>query len=292
MILLPQRLFGLPQVTTLLRDGNRCVLEKYLTESVLAKEGYISNHVISLVLEGTQIIRPYEGANVSIKAGELAFLPRGLYHITDLLTEKRSFRSCLFYFDDALIQTFLTQLNLQYHAETNYPEQWHFGQLPSMRLFVHALRQIYQEQTLQGGKLLEIKLLELLHLLHHLSPQTAFSNFLYHLLLPQKRHIKQFMEHNFDKPLKVEDYAYLTGRSISTFRRDFKAQFKTTPQKWLQEQRIKKALDLLEKEKMTVTHLAFEVGYENVSYFIKAFKRYVGTSPKQYSLAQQRNRVL
>ena len=40
------------------------------------------------------------------------------------------------------------------------------------------------------------------------------------------------MEKNFDKPLKIEDYAYLTGRSLSTFRRDFKSYFEITPQKW------------------------------------------------------------
>ena len=38
------------------------------------------------------------------------------------------------------------------------------------------------------------------------------------------------MERNFDKPLTIEDYAYLTGRSESTFRREFKIKYGVYPQ--------------------------------------------------------------
>ncbi len=40
--------------------------------------------------------------------------------------------------------------------------------------------------------------------------------------------------------IPLEKFATLTGRSISTFKRDFQAIFKETPNKWL----IKKRLDL------------------------------------------------
>lgn len=109
-----------------------------------------------------------------------------------------------------------------------------------------------------------MKILELFHLLNHLVPEKEFTEFLFQLTLPKKRNIKTFVEHNFDKPLNIEDYAYLTGRSVSTFRRDFKAQFKTTPKKWLKEKRIEKAVHLLHNQEISVTQLAYEVGYENI----------------------------
>ena len=96
------------------------------------------------------------------------------------------------------------------------------------------------------------------------------------------------MKANYDKPLKIEDYAYLTGRSESSFRRDFKAQFDTTPQKWLKSQRLEKALQILHEKDISVTQLAYETGYENISYFIKAFKDEYGLSPKQYALNMDR----
>jgi len=97
------------------------------------------------------------------------------------------------------------------------------------------------------------------------------------------------METNFDKPLKIEDYAYLTGRSLSTFRRDFKAYYDSTPQKWLKEKRLDKAIHILTKKEISVTQLAYQVGYENISYFIKEFKSKFGLSPKQYLLSKHKN---
>jgi len=107
--------------------------------------------------------------------------------------------------------------------------------------------------------------------------------------IPQKRNIKTFMEQNYQKALKVEDYAYLTGRSMSSFRRDFKAYFDMTPQKWLIGKRINQAQSILDQREVNVTDLAEEVGYENVSYFIKEFKAQVGLTPKQYMLSLRKN---
>lgn len=100
------------------------------------------------------------------------------------------------------------------------------------------------------------------------------------------------MKQNFEKPLKVEDYAYLTGRSVSSFRRDFKASFNLTPQKWIKQQRMDKAVQLIQQGSDNVTQLAFAVGYENISYFIQAFKTHTGSSPKQYILDVNRNQLL
>ena len=79
MILIPQRLFEDERVATILRDGNVCILSKTLTEPIVNREGYISNHVISVLLEGQQQIRTYDGNLITINAGEIVFAPRGVY---------------------------------------------------------------------------------------------------------------------------------------------------------------------------------------------------------------------
>jgi AraC-like DNA-binding protein len=61
------------------------------------------------------------------------------------------------------------------------------------------------------------------------------------------------MEKNYDKPLKMEDYAYLTGRSLSTFRRDFKAYYDLTPRQWIKEKRLEKAVQLFQEKEKSVT---------------------------------------
>jgi len=291
MILIPQRLFGSKGVRTILRDGNVCILEKQLNKAVTEREGYISNHVISILLSGEQRIQTYDEQTIRVQANEVLFIPRGLYYVTDLLPEDGPFRSLLFYFDDAIIQEFLSTSRVSKVARKNVPDHLKFGIVPSLSFFAESLIQIYQTNRLTNKNFLSLKILELLHLLNGMAQEQQFANYLFQLTLPQKRNIKAFMENNFDKPLKVEDYAYLTGRSVSTFRRDFKSFYDRTPQQWLKEKRMDKALDLLGEKEWTVTDLAYEVGYENISYFIKEFKRKVGISPKQYILSQHRNNL-
>ncbi len=290
MIVLPQRLFDSPAVTTILRDGNVCILTKELKEAIVNREGYISNHVVSMVLEGEQRIQTYEDELIRVKAGELLFIPRGMYYVTDLLPKTGHFRSILFYFDEDIIQDFLASSKVSSFSSDQLPDYLKLEQSSTIQLFVDALIAVYQDHQLQNKAFLKVKLLELLHLLNSQVPNQDFANFLFRLTLPKKRNIKSFMSSNFDKPLKIEDYAYLTGRSISSFRRDFKNYFNTTPQKWIKTKRLEKAVALLQQKEMSVTDLAFEVGYENISYFIKEFKQEVGLSPKQYILSHRQDK--
>lgn len=291
MILIPQKLFNSPQVTTILRDGNVCILSKELLKPLIKREGYISNHVISMVLEGEQVIKTYDEEIIRVKKNEVLFIPRGMYYITDLLPDQGAFKSLLFYFDDSIIEQFLATSRVTEISNKSVPDHLKFGVVPRLELFAESLLQIYQDRQLRNKNFLDLKILEMLYLLNDLAKEQEFANFLFRLTLPKKRNIKAFMENNFDKPLKIEDYAYLTGRSVSTFRRDFKSFYQTTPQKWLKEKRLVKALTILSKKEISVTELAYEVGYENISYFIKEFKNKVGQSPKQYILSLNRNQL-
>ncbi len=291
MIVIPQRLFDDPQVTTILRDGNTCVLKKELNRSLEKREGYISNHVISILLSGEQHIKTYDEELITVRAKEVLFIPRGMYHITDLVPAKGKFKSLLFYFNDPVIHQFLATVKVTEISKTGVPGYLKLGAVPGLDLFAESFLQLYQTQQLRDKQFLDLKILELLHLLNSLVKEQDFANFLFRLTLPQKRNIKTFMENNFDKPLKIEDYAYLTGRSQSTFRRDFKAFYDMSPQKWLKEKRLDKALSILDQKEISVTSLAYAVGYENISYFIKEFKGRVGVSPKQYILSKHRNNL-
>jgi len=272
MILIPQRLFDSTDVNVILRNGNTCILEKKLSNSILGREGYISNHVISILLSGKQQIKTYEEKLITPQEGH--------------------FHSLLFYFGDDVIHEFLSNVSVSMVNKTSVPEYLKLGSVPTIQQFSKSLIEIYQKENLKNKTLLNLKVLELLHLINNLVTEKDFTEFLFQLTLPKKRNIKTFIETNFCKSLTVEDFAYLTGRSVSTFRRDFKNQFDTTPKKWLKEKRIEKAIQLLDTQKLTVTQLAFEVGYENISYFIKEFKGQVGLTPKQYLLHQNRNKLM
>jgi transcriptional regulator GlxA family with amidase domain len=128
------------------------------------------------------------------------------------------------------------------------------------------------------------KLLELLHLIALTERGKKFVSHLFAVKNRERRNIKKFMEENFEKPLDVEDYAYLTGRSVSTFRRDFMSRFGISPKKWLIDQRLAKASELLKKTSESISEIALKSGYEDTPHFIKAFQKKFETSPKQYQI--------
>ena len=87
------------------------------------------------------------------------------------------------------------------------------------------------------------------------------------------------MEEHFMYNLPLEKFAFLTGRSLTTFKSDFKKIFKQTPGKWLTEKRLHLAHHKLTAGKQKITEVYHAVGFENLSHVSFAFKKAFGYSP-------------
>ena len=66
------------------------------------------------------------------------------------------------------------------------------------------------------------------------------------------------MDDNFCFNLKMEEFAKITARSLSAFKRDFMRVYGTTPGKWLMEKRLNNAFHLLTNMGKTVSELLFK----------------------------------
>jgi AraC family transcriptional regulator, exoenzyme S synthesis regulatory protein ExsA len=105
---------------------------------------------------------------------------------------------------------------------------------------------------------------------------------------PGKIELASYMEKNFMFNMPMDKFGYLTGRSLTTFKRDFKKIFNTTPQKWLTQKRLELAhYQFVEKSKKPID-VCYEVGFENLSHFSYAFKKHFGYAPTE--LLEQRVR--
>ena len=89
------------------------------------------------------------------------------------------------------------------------------------------------------------------------------------------------MRQTADLNLSVADYAQLSGRSVSSFQRDFKRAFGVAPGSWLREARLLKGHDLVINSATSISDIAHMVGYADTSHFIKAFRSKHGQTPKQ-----------
>lgn len=96
---------------------------------------------------------------------------------------------------------------------------------------------------------------------------------------PWKIDLLEFMEENYMYDLSMEEFAAFTGRSLSTFKRDFKKVSDLSPQKWLIRRRLEAAYELLKEDGMRVSDVYVDVGFKNMSHFSLAFKKQYGFSP-------------
>jgi AraC family transcriptional regulator, exoenzyme S synthesis regulatory protein ExsA len=103
---------------------------------------------------------------------------------------------------------------------------------------------------------------------------------------PGKIDLAKFMESHFMFNLPLEKFGYLTGRSLSTFNRDFRKTFNVTPQKWLTKKRLELAHYQLTEHAKKPVDVYLEVGFEDLSHFSFAFKKHFGYIPTMLSRRQ------
>ena len=87
---------------------------------------------------------------------------------------------------------------------------------------------------------------------------------------------------NYSYPITVEDIAAYVGISRSHLFRSFQNYMRKSPKEYLTEYRIKQACHLLKETGLSVSAIAYSVGFENNLYFSKAFKKQKGMSPSEY----------
>ncbi len=92
-----------------------------------------------------------------------------------------------------------------------------------------------------------------------------------------------WLQNNINKnPFHLSDLSELLGMSERNFSRRFKFATGLTPLQYLQSQRHLEAQDLLKNSNLSIGEIAYRVGYQDLSYFSKRFKKFNGTTPRQW----------
>jgi len=130
-----------------------------------------------------------------------------------------------------------------------------------------------------SSKISELKTQEGIELLLQIDP--LFKNFLFDFREPYKIDLEHFIQSNYHYNVPLNTFARLTGRSLSTFKRDFAKIFQSTPERWIQRKRLEMAHYLIGQKKKQPVDVYLEVGFENLSHCSFAFKKLFGYSPSE-----------
>jgi AraC-like DNA-binding protein len=152
-----------------------------------------------------------------------------------------------------------------------------FPQSPLLKSLFASLLPYLELAYRLPDKLMAVKIAEVIEILRSLDEHS--DGVLADFSEPGKINLAEFMEANYMFNMPLAKFSSLTGRSLTTFKRDFKKAFQTSPQRWLTQKRLALAHYQLQEKRRKPVEFYLEVGFENLAHFSYAFKKHFGYSP-------------
>jgi AraC family transcriptional regulator, L-rhamnose operon transcriptional activator RhaR len=90
------------------------------------------------------------------------------------------------------------------------------------------------------------------------------------------------LEANFQEPIELDRLAEIAHMSKRNFMRSFQAAMGNSPIAHLIQLRVNRAASLLRRPQLSVTDIAFQVGFGDSNYFTRQFRRLLGVTPTEY----------
>jgi AraC-like DNA-binding protein/quercetin dioxygenase-like cupin family protein len=100
--------------------------------------------------------------------------------------------------------------------------------------------------------------------------------------LAKLKGVLSFIRTNYDKPITLSEMSAVASMSPKGFCNFFKTMTMKTPVDYLVSYRVEKAARKLLSTDMSVTEVAYATGFNDLSYFIKTFKKLKGSTPTSY----------
>ena len=148
---------------------------------------------------------------------------------------------------------------------------------PDIKSLFESITPYFESKDAPSEELLKLKMIEGLYLLLNTDRNLYAS--LFDFTEPWKIDILEYMNDNYMSDLSMNEMASDTGRSLATFKRDFKKISDLSPRKWLIKRRLEAAHELITTQRKRVSDVCFEVGFKNLSHFSKIYKETFGFSP-------------
>lgn len=218
---------------------------------------------------------------IHVRKGECVFIPRD-HHITMFKKTYNGERYCGIFlmFTRSFLREMYGKLSIGRIHERSRKLDNGVIKLPKTvelaNLFA-SMSPYLDPEVRPRDSFMELKLQEALMAL--LAIDERFVPTLFDFNEPWKIDILDFMDQNYMCDLSIEDIAHYTGRSLATFKRDFKKISDLTPEKWLIKRRLERAYELMKTGKKKVVEVYAEVGFRNPSHFSTAFKKEFGMAP-------------
>jgi len=264
--------------------NNKCAIEKILIKTPVRLDTVFQDEACFTYLKEGEMSCTSPTDNVSIQAEESVLLRCGNYLSNAI--QKYPAKTCEVFavhlYPDILKELYKNEFPTFIKDDPHKPYIRKIDKQDVIAHFIQSLDFYFENPSLVTDDLLKLKIKELILLLLQTDNAGNIVTLFSHLFNPRQAGLFEIVEAHVYSSISIVELARLTGRSLSTFKRDFETQFNDTPANFIKEKKLEKALELLQSTELSVSEICYEVGFQDTSHFTKTFKKKYHQSPSEY----------
>ena len=235
------------------------------------------DHIIVFIYSG-EMTMTYGKSTLTFGAGDTVLVAKNqLTRVVKYPVKGEPFKAVSMLLPEEELRKFYQARSVLEDWNENVAKQRPLNAHPLLEGFFEALFSYFEKQDELPVSLVSIKIQEVLTIIDEVDKRA--SSILGTFSEIGRIDLKYYMEEHYMYNLPLEKFAFLTGRSLTTFKSDFKKIFKETPGKWLTKKRLELAHYKLTVEEAKASEVYLSSGFENLSHFSYAFKKEFGYNP-------------
>ncbi|BAX81959.1 helix-turn-helix domain-containing protein [Labilibaculum antarcticum] len=277
--------FERSEVCKILESDQQYIVYYSNTNQEELEKFFIGEHTLMFILKGNKgVVTPNH--YYQIEEGEAIFIKKGSILINEKLIQGNQNSGIFIFLKEEFIVEFVDKYQHMLHSseamdiKTWGAYQYHMDSW--MQVYISSLISYFQVLPLPAPELLSNKLNELLLVLILGQERTYFISFLREILMVRQSAIDTVLQSNIYRNLNVDHLAFLSNKSLSQFKREFKKKYNDSPANWIRIKRLEYSSHLLISTDKSVNDICWESGFSNVSHFCQLFQKQYGTSPLKY----------
>lgn len=242
-------------------------------------EQFVQDHVLSYHVSGTLIVNDGNQEHKFV-GGDIRFVKRNqLGKFVKHPPENGVFKSVSIIIDQETLRNLSIEHGYTASKHHTAASIFKIAPHPLVKSFMDSLLPYEDLPSEETSSLLALKVKEAVLLLLRSEPE--LKDILFDFTEPGKIDLEAYMLQHYQFNVGLNRFAYLTGRSLATFKRDFEKVFHTSPGNWLLQKRLQEAHYLIKEKGNKPSDVYLEVGFEDLSHFSYAFKNAYGVAPSK-----------
>ena len=265
-------------------EGKNIRLLQYVNSTTQENfDAFLTHHALVYILSGMKQIKV--GSNqFDIRPGELFLIPRGEYVMSEYIAGEHGFRSLMLFFSKRVAQGLAEQLSGC--LPERMPEKREAVKIIPHNREIEKLFSSLEEYSKSKSpfmcELIRLKFTELVYLLLDSPYRQLIASFLLDAARSENPALSAVLDRHLYSPATVNELAMLSGRSLSSFKREFAQEYGEAPRGWIRRKKLERAAYLLDTSDKTIEEVTDASGFVSAAHFARLFKEQYQMTPTEY----------